>query len=195
VNTLSWVEEVFYRRLHSVADDYGRFSAHPSLLRAACYPLRLNDVSDRDVSKWLASCAAKGLLLVYEVEGKPYLEIVKFEQRVRADKSKYPQRTDTCQSPVSSPPSSAPVVEDVVDSRKTRDKATRARRVSLPENFGNPFSPAMQTWLENRGEKQVKARLIHFNGYAKANGKQYADWEQAFQNAVREDWAKLNALS
>lgn len=91
VNSLGWAAEVFYRRLHSVVDDYGRFSAHPSLLRAACYPLRLNDVSDRDVVKWLAECAAKALVKVYEVEGKQYLEVTKFEQRVRAEKSKCPQ--------------------------------------------------------------------------------------------------------
>lgn len=95
VNSLSWSEEVFYRRLISVSDDYGRFSAHPSLIRAACYPLRLNDVSDQDVGKWLAVCAAKGLVRVYEVEGKRFLEIVKFGQRVRTD-SKYPPPPDNC---------------------------------------------------------------------------------------------------
>ncbi len=33
VNLLSWEAEVFYRRLMSVVDDYGRFHAHPALLR------------------------------------------------------------------------------------------------------------------------------------------------------------------
>lgn len=98
VNELGWAEECFYRRLHSVVDDFGRYSAHPSLLRAACYPLRLNDVSDQDVGKWLAVCATKGLVRVYQVDGKRYLEVTKFEQRMRAKKSKCPQFDDTCQS-------------------------------------------------------------------------------------------------
>lgn len=98
VNALSWPAEIFYRRLHSVVDDFGRFSAHPSLLRAALFPLRLNDVSDRDVDKWLAENAAGGLVKVYEVDGKRFLEVAKFDQRVRAEKSKYPQPPDSCQS-------------------------------------------------------------------------------------------------
>lgn len=90
VNSLSWAEEVFYRRLHSVVDDFGRFSANLSLLRAALFPLRLNDVSDQDVGKWLAACATKGLVRVYEVEGRRFLEVTKFNQRTRAGASKYP---------------------------------------------------------------------------------------------------------
>lgn len=115
INSLSWPAEVFYRRLHSVVDDYGRFPAHPSLLRAACYPLRLNDVSDRDVEKWLAECADKALVKVYEVEGKRYLEVARFSQRVRADKSKCPDPPAyDCQVTVISQ-ATAPVVEGVVD--------------------------------------------------------------------------------
>lgn len=67
--------------------------------------------------------------------------------------------------------------------------ARKARSVCIPENFGNPFNPAMQAWLDKRGETQTKAHLIHFVGYVKANGKQYVDWDQAFQNAIRDDWA------
>ena len=65
------------------------------------------------------------------------------------------------------------------------------KKSSLPDGFGESWSDSMKAWLEKRGETQVKAHLIHFVGYAKANGKQYADWEQAFQNAIREDWAKI----
>src|SRR5690606_33624040 len=43
---LGWPEEVFYRRLMSVVDDFGRYYADPGLLRAACYPRQLNKVSD-----------------------------------------------------------------------------------------------------------------------------------------------------
>lgn len=105
VNSLAWGEEVFYRRLHSVVDDFGRYSANLSLLRAACYPLRLDDVSDQDVGKWLAVCADKGLVRVYEVGGKRFLEVCKFEQRRRIGRSKFPppsgttsKMPDICQS-------------------------------------------------------------------------------------------------
>ncbi len=65
----------------------------------------------------------------------------------------------------------------------------RAMLTDLPADFGSSWSEPMQAWLERHANGQVKAHLLHFVGYARANGKRYADWEQAFQNAVREDWA------
>jgi hypothetical protein len=82
--------EVFYRRLHSVADDYGRYSGDPRILRAACYPLMLDSVRHADVLHWLDECATAGLLVLYKVNEKPYLEIVDFKQTLRIKRSKYP---------------------------------------------------------------------------------------------------------
>ena len=90
VARLGWAEEVFYRRLMSVVDDYGRFYAHPALLRAACYPLLLDKVSDSDVGKWLTACVDAALVRVYPaLDGKRYLEIQDFGQRIQS-KSKFP---------------------------------------------------------------------------------------------------------
>jgi len=94
VCSLPWAAEVLYRRLMSVADDYGRFSASPKLIRAKCYPLQIDKVSDSDVGKWLAQVAEAGLVRVYPAQdGKRYLEIVKFGQQVRS-KSKHPAPPD-----------------------------------------------------------------------------------------------------
>jgi len=90
VNKLSWAAEVFYRRLMSLADDFGRYEARPSLLRASLYPLKLDRVSEPDVIKWMGECSEAGLVRVYTVNKKEYLEILKFGQRLRAMKSRYP---------------------------------------------------------------------------------------------------------
>jgi len=91
LENLGWAEEVFYRRLMSVVDDYGRYYAKPSLLRAACYPLLLAKVSDSDIEKWLAVCADAALVRVYPAQdGKRYLEVIDFRQQVRAAASKFP---------------------------------------------------------------------------------------------------------
>lgn len=92
---LSWPAEVFYRRLMSVVDDYGRYHAHLTLLRAACYPhpTQLEKVSDSDVGKWMRECAKADLVRVYEVAGVPYLEMLDFRQQQRA-KSKFPAPPD-----------------------------------------------------------------------------------------------------
>ena len=92
---LGWAEEVFYRRLMSVVDDFGRYYADVGLLRAACYPRQLNKVSDSDVGKWLACVQKAALVRVYPAEdGESYLELLNFNQQVRAKKSKFPHPPD-----------------------------------------------------------------------------------------------------
>lgn len=94
---LGWAEEVFYRRLLSVVDDFGRYYADEGMLRAACYPRQLNKVSDSDVGKWLRACADAALVRVYPAEdGESFLEVLKFDQQVRAKKSKFPNPPSTC---------------------------------------------------------------------------------------------------
>jgi hypothetical protein len=109
VNSLSWAAEVFYRRLMSLADDYGRYEARSSLLRASLYPLKLDRVSESDVAKWMGECSEAGLIRLYAINNKEYLEIQKFGQRLRAMKSRYPSPSaehppssaDRCQQPLS----------------------------------------------------------------------------------------------
>lgn len=90
VNSLDWEEEVFYRRLMSVVDDFGRFTAHSSLLRAALYPLKLDTVRDSDVDRLLESVERAGLVRVYVVAQKRFVELLDFRQQTRAKESKYP---------------------------------------------------------------------------------------------------------
>ena len=100
VDMLTAEGEVFYRRLMSVVDDFGRHSANPKLVRAACYPLKLDVVKDAHVVQWMHECVGAKLLLVYEVEGKQYLEIADFRQQVRSKQSKYPNPPSTAKNPL-----------------------------------------------------------------------------------------------
>lgn len=91
VAKLGWAEEVLYRRLMSLVDDYGRYFASTDVLRGHAYPRQINKVSDSDLAKWLRGCVDAGLVRVYPAEdGESYLEIVNFGQQVRATKSKFP---------------------------------------------------------------------------------------------------------
>ncbi len=94
---LGWAEEVFYRRILSVVDDFGRYYADPGMLRAACYPRQLSKVTDPDIGKWLQVIAAAGLVRVYPaLDGESYLEVLNFGQQMRAKHSKYPDPVSTC---------------------------------------------------------------------------------------------------
>jgi len=102
VDKLSWVEECFYHRLLLAVDDYGRYHADPPLLIGKIMPRKIGNVSNQDIEKWLTACVTAGLVRVYGVEGKRYLEVLQFDQRTRAKKSKFPapdeEKTDACQS-------------------------------------------------------------------------------------------------
>jgi hypothetical protein len=98
VNQLDAGEERFYRRLMSVVDDYGRFDARPGVLRAACFPLLLDKVREADCSRWMAACQKAGLIVLYEIESKPYVQLLNLGEP-RAKRSKYPcppGSADTC---------------------------------------------------------------------------------------------------
>ena len=58
VNALSPMAELFYRRLMTVADDYGRFYANPATLRGACWPTCPEKVTEAQISGWLSECLA-----------------------------------------------------------------------------------------------------------------------------------------
>lgn len=94
VDALSGGAEIFYRRLMSVVDDFGRFEADLRKLRSQCWPKKFDKISPLKVSGWLEECSSgeNPLVRVYGVEGKYYLEIQGFDQRVKGgQKSKFPE--------------------------------------------------------------------------------------------------------
>lgn len=96
VNKLSPGAEVFFRRVLNEVDDFGRFSAHPSLLLAACFPLKLGAVTTDDIESWLEECInvvagrKSGLIVRYEINGEFFIQVLNFKNKPRAKKSKYP---------------------------------------------------------------------------------------------------------
>ena len=94
VCSLSWEAEVFYRRLMSVVDDFGRYTAHPALLRASLYPLQLEKVREASMERFLLECEKARLVRLYAVRGKRYIEVLNFRQHKRATVSKFPAPED-----------------------------------------------------------------------------------------------------
>lgn len=92
LNTLDPEAEIFLYRLIVTCDDYGIFFANTSILRAKCFPLRIDKIKDKDVEKWIKALVEAKLIFLYEYEDREYLKLSKWEnhQQVRATKSKYP---------------------------------------------------------------------------------------------------------
>lgn len=97
VCALSWPAEVFYRRLMNLVDDYGRYDGRTSVLRSQLYPIQTDKVAERDVGKWLAETAEAGLVTIYSIGEKQYVQLENFGQRLRSP-SKWPEPpADKCQ--------------------------------------------------------------------------------------------------
>lgn len=96
IDSLSWFEEVLFYRLIVACDDYGTYDGRSKIIKGSCFPLK--DVTEKDIDKALSKLSAVGLVRVYETQGRPYLQLVTWaaHQRVRNQKSKYPEFTDDC---------------------------------------------------------------------------------------------------
>lgn len=89
INELSESAEIFFTRLIMKADDFGRFYGSPKILKAQLYPLR--EHSFKSIEKWRDECVNSGVIIIYKSDGKDYLEIKDFNQRLRLMKSKFPE--------------------------------------------------------------------------------------------------------
>jgi hypothetical protein len=135
--------ECTYRRLQSVVDDFGRFSAHSSILRAALYPLRLDQYTDAEIVEHLNRCAAANLIRLYQVNGKSYVEVLDFNQRTRAMRSRYP-----------SPDGHASVTERSGGQQVTAACPSNDRHAP---DCGAPRDPHQRTETETETEAEAEA--------------------------------------
>ena len=96
---------MLFVRLMLLADDFGRFDGRPSYLQVRAYPVhkdaREDDPhrqvrpTDGEIRRRLGLLEQAGLIRQYVAEGKPFLEILNFNQRMRAKTSKFPDPPDT----------------------------------------------------------------------------------------------------
>jgi len=194
VNSLSWAEETFYRRLMSVVDDFGRYYASPKLLRAACYPLHIDKVSDADVGKWLTSCVTAALVSVYPAsDGKRYLEVLNFKQQVRAKDSKFPHPIGECvadaQQVHSSGKASAHLDVDVFEDVSEDDKAPR-KRVAPPDGVSDSV---WQDFQKTRRAKKAPVTDTAMDGIRREAQKAGITLEKALQTCCERGWTGFKA--
>lgn len=92
INLLSDKAEILFYRLLVQCDDHGLFDGRISVIRARCFPLRVDAVKDKDVDKWLGELVAAEIVVPYQSGGKPYIAMKSWtdHQQVRATHSKYP---------------------------------------------------------------------------------------------------------
>lgn len=98
-----------------------------------------------------------------------------------------PRTTTTTVPP---PSATEPPGEERVARERAPARAKAPVKRPLPHDFA--ISDRVRAWAADKGHTRLDERLEHFVGKAKANGYRYADWDEAFMTAVRDDWAKLD---
>lgn len=186
VNLLSAQAEGFFVRLMLKVDDFGRYHAHTSLLRASLYPLKIDSIREADISRWIQECEKAGLIALYETQSKRYLVILDFRQRTRAPSSRFPdppsgirQTNDRHMTVMRQTP--AHVVGDDLSETYSEASAVRAREGpeaqipsekefiaafmvdGIPEDYLREkwlYFDANASWLNSQGKPRDWARLV-----------------------------------
>jgi hypothetical protein len=95
MESLSSDGEVLFTRLIMKADDFGSYYANPKLLKAGLFPLK--DISFSKIDILVRECESAGLLFRYTVDGKEYIRINNFGQRLRNMRNAFPHPKDNPQ--------------------------------------------------------------------------------------------------
>lgn len=129
MDALSPGAEVFFTRLIMKADDYGSFHANPKLIKAALFPLR-DTLKDKQVIEWLNELVGIGLVMTYSVEGKQYLKIINFGQRLRNMRNVFPQPDMNSPQVAASCRKTPPELEEEVEEEIEEEKEVEVEGAS-----------------------------------------------------------------
>ena len=148
VDNLTAEEERLFYRLIVVCDDFGRMDARPQIIRAKCFPLKIDTVKDKDIEKWLTSLVTHNLVVIYSANGKNYLQMTTWEkhQQKRAKHSKYPSPDNGM---IANDFNCDQLQDDVPEKRETRNEK---RSMSEINNF---FESVWNLYPEKKGKAQI----------------------------------------
>ena len=169
---LSHGAERLFWRLTTVADDFGRFEARASVLRASCFPVLLDRVREADVKRWTEELVKAGMVGLYLSDGKPLGFFTNWSkhQRTRAKNSKWPEPpADICQHMTAD---SAVVTEETVvteDTVKTDSRSSTSGQAGAVE-WGRP---EQLIDLYNRLAPQGLARVTRLSPGRRTKARKY----------------------
>ena len=199
VNRLGPQAELFYRRLMSVVDDFGRYYAHPALLRSACYPLRVDEVREADISRWLTEVQSAGLIALYAIDSKRYLEMIDFRQQVRAKESKFPSQQPLikCEADDKQMGNENEANDFAARAAPSTSSSSTDRGDARGERFSVPGVDEVRSYC---GERNNSVDPQSFVDYYSANGwtvgrNQMKDWRAAVRNWERNGFQRTNGVT
>lgn len=174
IDMLSDFEEVVFYRLIVNCDDFGRFDARAKVLSAKLFPLK--NISVEQMQGALNSLRNAGLITLYVVDDRPYLQMTTWgkHQSTRAKKSKYPSPDDnTCKQMQAdestcsqmSPYSYSYSLYENRESKSLFDAHAHAREGTDNDNDDlNPFGDGAPDHPADTLESYAANNIVNMNG-------------------------------
>ena len=195
IDELTWFEEVFFYRLITLCDDFGRYDARPKVLKADLFPLK-DGVTLSQIENALNKLSTVGMVQVYMYDQKPFLQLVTWEkyQNVRNHKSKYPQppslsdgitQLNTNEYNCIQSPANAPVIQSESESEsESKSESEGADALShthgqepasgfdsfwsaYPKKVGK--GAAQKAWKKIKPNKELVAKMLEAVAVAKTS--------------------------
>ena len=184
IEAISPGAEILYYRLIVTVDDFGRYDARPSMVKAACFPIR-DAMTISKVDLLLNELKTNGLIDVYQVGNKPYLQMCKWDNVPRAKESKYPAPDDKCiqvYADVCKTIADVPLTETVTK--------TVTKTVDTPEGVSETV---WQEFVNHRKSKKAQITQTVINDIAKQAS--MAGWtlEDALKETIVRNWQSFKA--
>lgn len=203
---LSGLHRLLFIYIWMLADREGRLEDRPKRIAAQALPY------DRtaDVGAMLDDLQSAGFIVRYVVDGLACICIPNFSKHqsphVREADSELPSpdqgttkevtkhNLGSAQSSPRSPDSlfliPDSLIPDVPQAKpSTPPRKPKAVKTQMPDGFG--VSDRVAAWAKDRGFDRLDEHLDAFRRKSSAKAYAYANWDDAFMEAIREDWAKL----
>lgn len=188
---------ILFQGLWCIADREGRLEARPKRIKAEVFPY-----DEVDVEAGLVALESAGFIECYSVEKAHYIQVLAFKKHqnphCKEAASTIPAPCGHGASTEISGTSPADSLNPITDSLNPIDgdapsRRGKPRKRPIPADFG--ISERVTRWAGEKGYTRLPERLERFVSVARAKGYQYIDWDEAFMNAIRDDWAKFGHAS
>lgn len=162
IDALSAFQETFFYRLIVNCDDYGRMDARPKILAARLFPLK--SLRDEQVKDALRALTSAELVTLYDVGGKPFLQMNTWErhQQVRARKSKYPAPDESNGNHLISDDNKCPRNPIRIQS-ESESESENAARVRTREERTERFEKFWTAYPRHEGKKKAEDAFNKLN--------------------------------
>lgn len=88
-NAVSFEAQSFYIRILTLVDDFGRYDGRLPILHGQCFALR-TDITPKKTAALRSELHEAYLIQVYESGAKEFIQVERWSERARSDKSKFP---------------------------------------------------------------------------------------------------------